>query len=125
MVPEERDRRAHRIADIQLRGGIHARVYWPAATDRQPPLLVLFGAGYPVPDVVLLATCPDDVGQAVDTVEWAADHAVELGADPGRVLLTGEPELLAAVQAAAQERGWPPVELFTPRTDEFRSARSS
>jgi alpha/beta hydrolase fold len=120
MVPEARDRPAHRVADVQLRG-VHARMYWPETRIIGPALVVVFGAGWSRTDAVVLATHPDSVDQACAVVEWAADHAEELGADPGRVLLAGAPDLAAAVAARAQERGWPNVAL----ADEFRATCTS
>jgi hypothetical protein len=120
MVPEARDRPAYRVADVQLRG-VHARVYWPETSTTEAALVVVFGAGWPRPGAVVLATQPDSVAQACTVVEWAADHAEELGADPGRVLLTGAPDLAAAVAATAEERGWPRVQL----ADEFRPTCTS
>lgn len=112
MVPEDRELAAKRTADVQLRGGIHARVYWPPRTRARPPLLVLFGAGYAVPGAVVLATCPDDVEQAMATVEWAADHAAELDATATPLLVGGDAELSAAVCARARAQGWPPTDEF-------------
>ena len=120
MVPEARDRPAYRVADVQLRG-VHARVYWPEASTTEPALVVVFGAGWPRPGAVVLASHPDSVDQACAVVEWAADHADELGAGPGQVLLAGAPDLAAAVTARAERRGWPAVAL----TDEFRPTRAS
>jgi len=125
MVTDARDTPARRTADVQLRGGLHARVYWPAASRGvTPPLLVLFAAGYALPGVVVLAACPDDVDQAMAIIGWAADHASELDADATRMLIGGDPELAAAVVARAHERGWPAIQTFLPGTDEFRDARS-
>ena len=125
MVTEERDIPTRRTADVQLRGGVHGRVYWPAPGADPAPLLVLFAAGYPLPGVVVLATCPDTEEQAMATVEWAADHASELDATATPLLIGGDPELAGAVLARAGEQGWPPVELFSPGTDEFRPTRTS
>ena len=120
MVPEARDRPAYRVADVQLRG-VHARVYWPETGTAAPDLFVVFAAGWPRRGAVVLATHPDGVDQACAVVEWAADHAEELGANPGRVLVGGAPDLAEAVAASAAERGWPSVEL----ADEFRPACTS
>jgi hypothetical protein len=124
MVTDARDTPARRTADVQLRGGLHARVFWPPPSGSSLQLLVLFAAGYALPGFVVLAACPDDVDQAMDIVGWAADHASELDASAAGLLVGGDPELAAAVAARAHERGWPPVELFAPG-DEFRRARSS
>jgi hypothetical protein len=120
VVPEARDRPAFRVADVQLRG-VHARVYWPETGTAAPDMFVMFGAGWPRRGAVVLAIQPDSVDQACAVVEWAADHADELGANPGRVLLGGAPDLAAAVAASVTERGWPCVAL----ADEFRPACTS
>jgi acetyl esterase/lipase len=56
----------------------------------------------------------DVVEDAVTVTGWAADHAAELGADPGRLLVGGEgggAALAAAVAARARDAGWPPIDL--------------
>jgi acetyl esterase/lipase len=54
----------------------------------------------------------DALGAARTTVDWAADHAAELGADPRRLVVaawgTGA-GLAAAVARHACEQGWPPL----------------
>jgi hypothetical protein len=122
MVPESRDLSARRIADVQLRGRMHARVYWPPPAGAPLPLLVLFAAGYALPGIVVLASCPDDADQAVATVEWAADHASELDAAATPLLVGGSPELVAAVLDRAAEQGWPELEFFPPTADESCAA---
>jgi acetyl esterase len=126
-----------RIADVQLRGPegpLAARAYWPAPHDpaTAPALLVLLpgrdaddvdalcrGACADVGVVVLSPTsraAPDADGtalaDALAAVHWAADHAADLGADPGRLLLAGTGvggRLAATVAHQAQEDGWPVV----------------
>ena len=127
-----------RIADVQLRGPrgpLAARAYWPAPHDpvTAPALLVLLpggdsddvdalcrGACADVGVVVLSPTSraevsdPDDtaLADALAAVHWAADHAAELGADPGRLLLAGTGvggRLAAAVARQAEDDGWPAV----------------
>ena len=47
---------------------------------------------------------------AATALEWAADHASQLDADPGAVLVGGIGEgadLAARVAAGARESGWP------------------
>ena len=61
--------------------------------------------------VVLSVSC-DMAGQHDGTfvLEWAAEHAAELDADPGRLLVAGEGaggQVAAAVTVAAWERDWP------------------
>lgn len=112
-------------ADLHLRGGVRARVTWPPATPVAPPPLLVFlpprGEGadphlcaelaVQLPAVVLTA----DSGSfraAREALEWGADHAAELGADPHRILLVGEHRGATAVAALAREardRGWPEI----------------
>ena len=125
MVPEARDIPARRLADIQLRGGLHARVYWPLPSGATARLLVLFAAGYALADIVVLASCPDDADQAVATVEWAADHAAELDAAATPLFVAGSPELVAAVLDQAAAQGWPELEVLAPTTDESCAAMPS
>jgi acetyl esterase len=130
-----------RVADVQLRGpggALAARAYWPAPQDpvTAPALLVLLpgrdsddvdavdalcrGACADIGVVVLSATYraardPHDavLADALATVHWAADHAAELGADPGRLLLAGAGSggrVAAAVARRARDDGWPAVE---------------
>jgi acetyl esterase len=125
-----------RIADVQLRGPggpIAARAYWPAPLDpvTAPALLVLLpggvddvdalcrGASADIGVVVLSPTsraAADPYGaalaDALAVVHWAADHAADLGADPGRLLLAGTGvggRMAAAVARQAREDGWPAV----------------
>jgi acetyl esterase len=126
-----------RIADVQLRGPggpIAARAYWPAPNDpvTAPALLLLLlggdsddvdalcrGASADIGVVVLSPTsraASDPSGaalaDALAAVHWAADHAADLGADPGRLLLAGTGvagRLAAAVARQAREDGWPAV----------------
>ena len=99
----------NRIADLQLRGStspLPVRVYWPAQAASQPvPLLVfcIVGAGAgPRADttcrslsedpglVVLAVSCLAGAQDGMTVLEWAAEHAAELGADPGRLLIAGQ-----------------------------------
>jgi hypothetical protein len=112
-------------ADLRLRGGFRVRVAWPPATSgERPPLLVLVGAdpdsgrelAVRIPAVVLAV----EPAAAREALEWGADHAAELGAAPGRIVLAGARRDAAAVAALAREardRGWPRVAhvaLFDP-----------
>jgi acetyl esterase/lipase len=102
-----------RVADVHLRG-IRARVYRPAAPA--PALVVLLGDGDGTElcsrtgFVVLAASCvrADD---ATAVLEWAADHAAELGAEPGRLLLAGG-VLAADVARRVSANGWPEIQLM-------------
>ena len=90
----------HRVADLQLRGvarPLRARVTWPlpAAAPRRcccssPGPRTADSAPAPVSShagVVVLSLvsrlAPDDLADATRMLEWAADHAAELDADPG------------------------------------------
>ncbi|WP_433159478.1 alpha/beta hydrolase [Kribbella sp. CA-247076] len=122
-----------RSAAVQLRGcagPIWARVYWPPAGGARPPLLVFFpGSGDPDAEcrqlclrggLVILAgptsTRYDEaVADARAIVGWAADHAVDLEADPARLLITGTGEgadVAAAVTRIAADEGWPELVLM-------------
>jgi acetyl esterase len=132
----------HRVADVQLRapgGPLAARAYWPVLGDgAAPALLVLLpgdvtGAGgldridalcrgvcARVGVVVLSVThrsaAPDIPAAALEdstaAVHWAADHAAQLGADPGRLLVAGTGiggPLARAVARRARDDGWPTI----------------
>jgi acetyl esterase len=137
----------NRIADLQLRGSTSAlpvRVYWPGQAASQPaPLLVFcmagagadaWSSGFGVPGaeascrglsvdhglVVLAVTCLTGVQDGTTVLEWAAEHAAELGADPGRLLVGGlGPGGAVAAEVASQARaaGWPDVLLVSGRGD--------
>jgi len=126
-----------RIADLQLRGPggpIAARAYWPAPLDpvTAPALLVLLPGGGADDVDALCRGVSSDIGvvvlsptsraaadaygaalaDALAAVHWAADHAADLGADPGRLLLAGTGvggRLAAAVARQARQDGWPAV----------------
>jgi acetyl esterase/lipase len=128
-----------RVAEVQLRGPtgpLAARAYWPPPRDpvTAPPLVVLFpGVGGLDPvdplcrsicaqlgPVVLSVSCrsraPEHRAAALEdataAVQWAADHAAELGADPGRLLVAGVGTgagLAAGVARRARDDGWPPI----------------
>ena len=95
-------------ADLRLRGAVRARVVWPPATPSGvPPLIVLLSQDESVAaelcvrmPAVVLAVLPEGARSALD---WAAGHAAELGADPRRLIVAGEPEGLIA--ALAEEGG--------------------
>ena len=123
----------HRIADLQLRGNTSAlpvRVYWPGQATSQPVPLLVFcivgaGAGAQAEELcrslsqeagllVLAVPCPAGAQDAKTVLEWAAEHAAELGADPGRLLVAGQGAggaVATAVVAAARAAGWPEVAL--------------
>jgi len=126
-----------RIADLQLRGNtspLPVRVYWPGQQASRPVPLLVFcsagaGAGARAEEacrslsqdaglVVLSVRCVAGAQDGTSVLEWAAEHAAELGADPGRLLVAGEGAggaVAAAVASEAQVRGWPLVTLATGR----------
>jgi hypothetical protein len=107
-------------ADLQLRG-LRARVLWPATRCSAPALLVFLtpgsGDGFcrglcSRAGVVLLAAAPPALRDALRAIEWAADHAAELDADPKRILVAGEGAggaLAAAAALHARDRRWPAI----------------
>jgi acetyl esterase len=121
----------HRVADLQLRGSdgpLRARVCWPLrGHDGRPGALLVFlrdaGATHGSVDgaeafcrglcartgvVVLSASAAFD--DAAATLEWAADHAAELDADPRRLIVAGERAagaLAAALALHARDHAWP------------------
>jgi acetyl esterase len=121
----------NRIADLRLRGStspLPVRVYWPGQVASQPVPLLVFctvGAGAGAQEtcrglsqdrglLVLAVSCPAGAQDAMTVLEWAAEHAAELGADPGRLLVAGQGAGSAvATEVAAQARaaGWPEVAL--------------
>ena len=113
---------------MQFRGNtspLPLRVYWPGQTaSHSVPLLVfcIVGAGAEAPCrslsenagvVVLAVPCdPADTHDPTSVLEWAAEHAAELGADPARLLVAGEGAggaVAAAVAWHARGQEWPPV----------------
>ena len=115
------------VADLRLRGGagtVSAQLRWPVAGPVAVGLLVLFPAQATDPALadrlcrcgsgllVLVAHCrtPSD---AVSTVEWAADHAADLGVGGSPVALVGDGRggaLALAVARHAAVAGWPVVD---------------
>jgi hypothetical protein len=117
-----------RIADMQLRGStrpLPVRVYWPGQSTRGPAPLLVFcmaGAGAEAwcrglssnPGLVVLSVGSDAASghDGTDVLEWAAEHAAELGGDPGRLLVAGEragAAVAAAVALEVRDQGWPPL----------------
>jgi acetyl esterase/lipase len=129
----------HRIADLQLRGStspLPVRVYWPGQAASQPvPVLVfcIVGAGVGAQAeqtcrslsedaglLVLAVSCLAGARDGMTALEWAAEHAGELGADPGRLLVAGQGAggaVATAVAAQARAARWPEVMLATGRND--------
>src|SRR6266545_4392984 len=147
------------FADLRLRGAsgwLRARLYWPAPADERPSpaLLVLFhpmgeahSMGHPADPLfrglcshagvlVLAPSCQSMAGDpqlhdAIAVLEWAADHAAELGADPARLLVAGAGaggDLAAAVALYARDQGWPMLTrqiLINPILDTARADTAS
>ncbi|MFZ0186194.1 MAG: alpha/beta hydrolase fold domain-containing protein [Streptosporangiaceae bacterium] len=125
----------NRIADLQLRGNtspLPVRVYWPGQAAAQPvPLLVfcVVGGGAEASCrslsedlglLVLAVSCPTGAQNGTTALEWAAEHAAELGGDPGRLLVAGQDAgsaIAAAVASQARAAGWPAVTLAAGRND--------
>jgi acetyl esterase len=125
----------NRIADLQLRGNtspLPVRVYWPGQSASQPvPLLVfcMVGAGAEVSCqslsedlglLVLAVSCPTGAQNGTTALEWAAEHAAELGGDAGRLLVAGQDTgsaIAATVASQARVAGWPAVTLAAGRSD--------
>jgi acetyl esterase len=139
-----------RVADLQLRGRagpLRARVYWPVPMSRAVPraLFVFLQAagsisgGIEAADplcrglcsrvgLVVLSAHPVSLLDATTVTEWAADHAAELDAEPGRLVVGGEGvggRLAAAVALHARDQGWPtPARqvLIDPHLDDSGTA---
>jgi acetyl esterase/lipase len=70
--------------------------------------------------LVLAVPCLAGARDGTTALEWAAEHAAELGADPGRLLVAGQgagDAVATAVASQAQAAGWPEVLLATGRSD--------
>ena len=126
-----------RNANLQLRGlsgPLRAQVSWPAITDASPALLVLLPDTGDVQHaaalsrelsaragVVALLACvrlapdradPATLQDAITALEWAADHAAELYANPECLLVAGVgtgAAIAAAVALHARDEGWPAI----------------
>jgi acetyl esterase len=139
----------NRIADLQLRGNtspLPVRVYWPGQAAPQPAPLLVFcvvGAGADRQTgatcrslsedlglLVLAVSCLAGAQDGTTVLEWAAEHAAELGADSGRLLVAGQgagDAIAAAVASQARAAGWPAVLLATGQSDAdlFEAVRRS
>jgi acetyl esterase len=136
----------NRIADLQLRGNtspLPVRVYWPAQSAPQPAPVLVFcvagaGAGARAEAacrrlskdaglVVLSVFCVAGAPDGTTVLEWAAEHAAELGGNPGRLMVGGEGAggaVAAAVAARARMRGWPSVMALPEAVQRSLSAGS-
>ncbi len=123
----------HRIAGLQLRGStspLPVRVYWPGQAASQPVPVLVFciagaGAGARADQtcrrlsedyglLVLGVRCLAGAHDGMTVLEWAAEHAAELGADPARLLVAGQGAggaIATAVVSQARAVGWPEVAL--------------
>jgi acetyl esterase/lipase len=136
-----------RVAALQLRtavGRFAARVTWPPPAPDPPPLAVYFAdATAPARSeavarvlcgeagvVVVAPACRSLHGaywssfcDAATALEWTADHAAELDADAGRLVVAGYGaggRLAAALALYAHDQGWPPLArqvLICPQLD--------
>jgi hypothetical protein len=124
-----------READLRLRSGagpLRTRVWWPAARSADTGLLLFF-ADPRVGDVpwlrelavaaqLVVVAAPCDHGEeavvraslreGMTALEWAADHAGQLEADPRRLMVGGIGMGAALANAAAAEAGaceWPAI----------------
>lgn len=120
--------RVRRVAEMRLRvpsGWLPLRVYWPRPADAvvgvRAPVLVDLPGGAGADErcrelcestgsVVLCPCGPASVEAGLAVLGWAAEHATELDADPGRLQVTGD--LADAVIAAAAADGWPPITRY-------------
>jgi acetyl esterase len=117
-----------RDAELSLRernGIVRVRVNWPTPDCPKPaPVLVFLSGDDTAAEavdarcrelsadhcVVVLSVRTAAVDTATTALEWAADHAAQLEADPDAVLVGGIGEgadLAARVAATARENGWP------------------
>jgi alpha/beta hydrolase fold len=108
---------AGHVAGLSLRGStgpLRAQVSWPGSLpgDRPPLAVLVDGAEVPpafaAAGIVVLSVRAAAFHDAVATVEWAADHAAELGADARRLIVAGG-ALAAAVALHARDAAWPPL----------------
>ena len=148
-VPLDADLRPPRgeplVADLWLRGAsgpARARVGWPDRGSSGGHALVVFLPGLrdtggdalcrslcvevPAVVVALRYAVPEFSAafrEGLEALEWAADHAVELGADPSRLVVAGEREgarLAARLALRARDDGWPELArqvLITPELE--------
>jgi alpha/beta hydrolase fold len=120
-----RERRTGRAGGRDRLGLVRVRVNWPPPEcgGRHPVLVFLSTEQEPTETVdalgralcaegcvVVLSVRTDCRDTAATALEWAADHAAQLEADPDTVLLGGVGkggELAAELASATRENGWP------------------
>ena len=129
-------------------GPVPVRIYVPDAPSPRPALVLLHGGGFVFGDVethdptarrfcaeagVVVASVdyrlapehpfPAAVDDAEAATRWTIDHATELGADPERVVVSGDSaggNLAAVVARRLRDAGGPPLAgqlLIYPTTD--------
>ena len=126
-----------RVADLRLRssdGPMRTRVWWPLSRDAGIPAgLLLFFVDAAVGEqdwlrelateaqvVIVAAPCAEDpdaivrarLRDGMAALEWAAEHAGQLEADPGRLFVGGIGMGAALANAAAAEAAaceWPAI----------------
>jgi hypothetical protein len=100
-------------AQLRLSSG-SARLVWPAGAATAA--MVLLG-DVPEPESRSLADAfaavvlNAPVREGAAALEWLADHAAELGADGGRLILAGAADDVLWLAARARAQGWPPIAL--------------
>jgi hypothetical protein len=110
-----------RDADLTLRGPrdfVRPRLSWPVDAPYGRPIAVFLadpGSSFEAADAlcfeagfVVLAIRTPSVEVATVAVEWAADHAKQLGADPERLLVAGG-RLAATTALYARDQAWPVI----------------
>jgi len=108
-------------ADLALRGPhefVRPRLSWPVDAPYGRPIAVVLAephASFELADAlcleagyVVLALRTADVEVATIAVEWSADHARQLGADPERLIVAGG-RLAALAAVHARDEGWPAI----------------
>ena len=111
------------LALREQRGIVRVRVNWPTV-DAKPPVLAFLSSDdvrLDTADALCRGLCADAgilvlsvrtacFDTATTTLEWTADHAEQLDADPATVLVGGSGRggaLAAAVALGARDNGWP------------------
>jgi hypothetical protein len=110
-----------RDARLWLRGPrefVRPRLSWPLDSPYGRPMAVFLAdieSSFAAADAlchdagfVVLALRTDSPEVATVAVEWAGDHAEQLGADGGRLIVAGG-RLAAEAALRARDEGWPPL----------------
>ncbi|WP_064742863.1 alpha/beta hydrolase [Pseudonocardia spinosispora] len=127
-----------KVADRTIADGIGVRIYWPTPDPKDLPVVVHYhGGGFVVGDLdtyggvcrtIALQTgaivvavnyrlapehpFPAAVDDSYAALNWVAEHAEELGADPARLAVCGDSaggNLAAVVAQLAQQAGGPTI----------------